>query len=163
MSERTEERTQARDVEDLLAEVNGESDTGQDATPSGESETRRTRLRKRAGGLFSLRAFLLALVLTVVGVGLGGVVPLLGAVLRFVGVFGGAFVFGAVSERRHYAEAGLAGALVPGVGTFLNYFALTVAGVALPVIAIAVGLGLCCGLLGHYFGRDLRDGLTREL
>lgn len=163
MAERTEERTRGRDVEDLLAEVNGEDATpDEERTPTRDSGTWGT-LRERADGLFSVRAFLLALVLTTIGVVLGGFVPLFGVVLRFVGVFGAAFSFGLVSERRRYLEAGLAGALVPAVGTLLDYFALTVAGVGLPVIAIAAGVGLLAGVVGHYFGRDLRDGLTREL
>jgi hypothetical protein len=157
--DRAGERTTTRDTDELLAEVGTTDETGGEPTQASDEPT----LRERAGDVFSVRAFLVALALTAVGVVLGGFVPLLGAVLRYAGVFGATFALGAASERHHYFEAGLAGALVPTVGTLLEYFALTVAGVGLPVIAIAAGIGLLAGLAGHYFGRDLRDGLTREL
>ena len=163
MADRAGERTTTRDTDELLAEV--ERTTADDAggeperTPASDGPTTRERIQ----GVFSPRAFLVALALVAVGVLLGGFVPVLGAVLRYVGVFVATFVLGAVSERRHYLEAGLAGALVPAVGTLLDYFALTIAGVGVPVIAIAAGVGLLAGLAGHYFGRDLRDGLTHEL
>jgi phage-related tail protein len=158
--DRAGERTTTRDTDELLAEVETTTDeAGGDATAASDDPT----MRERAGDVFSVRAFLVALALTAVGVVLGGFVPLLGAVLRYVGVFAATFALGAASERRHYLEAGLAGALVPTAGTLLEYFALTVAGVGIPVIAIAAGVGLLAGLAGHYFGRDLRDGLTREL
>ena len=163
MADRAGERTTTRDTDELLAEV--ERTTADDAggeperTPASDGPTTRERIQ----GIFSPRAFLVALALVAVGVLLGGFVPVLGAVLRYVGVFVATFVLGAASERRHYLEAGLAGALVPAAGTLLDYFALTIAGVGVPVIAIAAGVGLLAGLAGHYFGRDLRDGLTREL
>jgi hypothetical protein len=158
------ESTKTRDVDELLAEV----DDGAANTDEGQQRTSRAAdgdatLRERAERVFSPRAFLVALVLSVIGVALGGFVPILGAVLRFVGVFAAGFALGAVGEDRHYIEAGLAGALVPGVGTLVSSFALVLGGVGLPVIAVAVGLGLLAGLAGHYFGRDLRDGLTREV
>jgi hypothetical protein len=159
--DRAGERTTTRDTDELLAEV--ETTTDADHEPTSQPPDDGPTLRERAGGLFSARAFLVALALTAVGVVLGGFVPILGAVLRYVGVFGATFALGAASDRRHYLEAGLAGALVPTAGTLLEYFALTIAGVGLPVIAIAAGIGLLAGLAGHYFGRDLRDGLTREL
>lgn len=162
MADRAGERTTTRDTDELLAEV--ERTTADEA--SGEPERtpdEGSTTRERIQGVFSPRAFLVALALVAVGVLLGGFVPVLGAVLRYVGVFVATFALGVASERRHYLEAGLAGALVPALGTLLDYFALTIAGVGVPVIAIAAGVGLLAGLSGHYFGRDLRDGLTREL
>ncbi|HET7324046.1 MAG TPA: hypothetical protein VFJ06_06925, partial [Halococcus sp.] len=67
------------------------------------------------------------------------------------------------SDHRHYPEAGVAGALVAGGWSVLGSFTLVLVGYGLPLIAGSAGIGLVCGLLGHYFGRDLRDGLTREL
>ncbi|WP_435077424.1 hypothetical protein [Halococcus sp. AFM35] len=160
MADRAGERTTTRDTDELLAEVETTADEA-DGEPAQASDG--PTLRERVGRFFSVRAFFVALALVAVGVVLGGFVPVLGAVLRYVGVFAATFALGAASERRHYLEAGLAGALVPTIGTLLEYFALTIAGVGLPVIAIAAGIGLLAGLAGHYFGRDLRDGLTREL
>jgi hypothetical protein len=162
MADRAGEQTTTRDTDELLAEVETTTTTdepGGEPAPANDGPA----VRERMQSVFSPRAFLVALALVAVGVTLGGLVPILGAVLRYVGVFVATFALGAASERRHYLEAGLAGALVPTLGTLLEYFALTIAGVGLPVIAIAAGVGLLAGLVGHYFGRDLRDGLTREL
>ncbi|EMA51092.1 hypothetical protein [Halococcus thailandensis] len=160
MADRAGEQTTTRDTEELLAEVETTSEAVDDE-PATASDG--PTLRERAEDVFSVRTFVVALALTAVGVVLGGFVPILGAILRYVGVFFATFALGAASERRHYVEAGLAGALVPAVGTLLDYFALTIGGVGAPVIAVAAGVGLLAGLVGHYFGRDLRDGLTREL
>ncbi|EMA40064.1 hypothetical protein C448_14088 [Halococcus morrhuae DSM 1307] len=160
MADRAGEQTTTRDTDELLAEVETTAEAVDDEPPTASDGP---TLRERAGDVFSVRTFVVALALTAVGVALGGLVPILGAILRYVGVFFATFTLGAASERRHYVEAGLAGALVPALGTLLDYFALTIGGVGAPVIAVAAGVGLLAGLVGHYFGRDLRDGLTREL
>lgn len=33
----------------------------------------------------------------------------------------------------------------------------------LPLVAVGGGVGLVLALLGHYFGRDLRAGLTEDI
>lgn len=117
--------------------------------------------------VFSVRTFLIALVLAVVGLVLGGLVPVVGVVGRFVGLFAAAFVVGLVAARRSYLEVALAGAVAAGLG-----FLLSALGTALfPVVADygteIAGVGAATGLLvsvaGHYFGRDLRAGLTAEV
>ena len=164
MADRAGERTKTRDVDELLSEVDDsatDADDGRQRTSHGTD--REPTLRERAGDVFSPRVFLAALVLTAIGVSLGRFVPLVGGLLGFVGVFFVAFALGVVSEQRHYTEAGLAGALVASGWSVLGSFTLVLVGVGLPLVAASAGLGLLCGLLGHYFGRDLRDGLTREL
>ena len=93
-------------------------------------------------------------------------IPLLGVVGAPLGVFAGAFVLGLVSGERRYLEFALAGALAGGVGAFSGtLFRIAVfsdVGFA-PVFAVAGGVGLALALLGHYFGRDLRDGLTSSI
>ena len=37
------------------------------------------------------------------------------------------------------------------------------AGDGAPLAAVAGGVGALVGAVGNYFGRDLRDGLTREI
>lgn len=181
-------KTKTRDVDDLLAEVDditGEGDesrrrgssdragattteattagpttTEADATRSGTGST----LRRRMDGVFSLKAFVVALVLTAVGSGLGGFIPLIGGPLAFLGLFLATFVLGAIGSRRYYAEAGLAAGLVAGGSALQNHIYLAFVDGSGPVfIAGFAVIGLVCGVLGHYFGRDLRDGLTRDL
>jgi Na+/citrate or Na+/malate symporter len=58
---------------------------------------------------------------------------------------------------------GLAGAVVGAILGVLGNLVLAVATLGVPVAATAAGAGAFAAVVGHYFGRDLRDGLTREL
>jgi hypothetical protein len=124
-------------------------------------------LRRRFGRLFALRPFLLALVLSVVGLVVGGSVPLIGSIGRLIGVALAGFVLAFLVAGRRYVEAGLAGALAAGLGFVLA----TLNSALFPVIAdygvriagIGTTAGLLAALVGHYFGRDLRAGLTKDL
>ncbi|MGQ4555128.1 hypothetical protein [Halobellus sp. GM3] len=143
-----------------------------DRTDAGEA-TRRGSLR---GALpskptFSIRSFLLVLALSVVGVVAGGSIPLVGSVGQFVGLFVVAFGVGAVGSRRRYLEIGLAGAVAAGLAFVLGTLTSVFAPVALRILAdygiaiagVGTGAGALASLAGYYFGRDLRDGLTRDV
>jgi hypothetical protein len=139
-----------------------------------------TGLRGRLHGLFSLRTFLLAVVLSTAGVLVGGVaggvlpIPLLGTAGRLLGLFVAAFVLGLVVADRRYVEAGLAGAVTAAVSFLLAALGAAFTGF-FPVAAdmlsrygptvagVGAGTGLLVALVGYYFGRDLRNGLTREI
>jgi hypothetical protein len=124
-------------------------------------------LRRRFATLFSIKTFLLALALSLAGLFLGGAVPVIGLAGRFVGVALAGFAVGLVAGRRRYAEVGLAGAVTAGLG----FVASALGTVLIPMVAdygveiagLGATAGLVAALLGHYFGRDLRAGLTREL
>jgi hypothetical protein len=163
------ERSANERVVDLDLEL--EPDDGFTSNDSGDESSGRSGLRERLGGLFSPRVFLLALVLSVVAVVAGGAVPLVGFVGRLVGLFAVAFLVGVLGSDRRYLEVGLAGGLASGlgfvVGTLTNAFfpfavrLLTEYGVVIAGVGVAVGA--LAALVGHYVGRDLRDGLTRDL
>lgn len=133
--------------------------------------SRRSRLRRRVGRLFSLRVFLGSLLLAVVGMTLGGAVPLVGFAGRIVGLFVVGFLVGLLAEHRRYLEVGMAGGVASGLGFLLS----TLGSAFLPVaadllaeygVAIAGGgalAGVVVTVIGHYFGRDLRAGVTREV
>ncbi|WP_049987243.1 hypothetical protein [Halobellus rufus] len=120
---------------------------------------------------FSVRSFLVVLALSVVGVVAGGAIPLVGALGQFLGLFAAAFAIGAVGSRSRYLEVGLAGAVAAGLafvlGTLTSVFTPLAVGVladyGVAIAGVGTGTGLLAALLGHYFGRDLRDGLTREV
>jgi hypothetical protein len=180
MAERTEERTRDREresavdpeIEALLDDRPSRSSSGStdhspsDSTPTGTGGLR-ARLRGRSGDLFALRPFGAMLVLSLVGGLLGGVIPLVGGLAGLLGVFLSAFGVGLVSSDRHYVEAGLAGAVAAGVTLVLG--SLNLAFIAAlrdfgPEFGvIGAGAGLLVALIGHYFGRDLRDGLTMDI
>ncbi|WP_224334799.1 hypothetical protein [Haloprofundus halobius] len=130
----------------------------------------------RLGRLFAPKAFLLALALSLVGVFLGGLVPVVGAIpgvdllLRALGLFAAAFVVGLVSERPRYVEVALAGALVgvfsvvlSTLGAFLPVAVNVISEYGVELGGVGAAVGAFVTLLGHYFGRDLRDGVTREI
>lgn len=162
-------------------------DDGVGTRPRGRAESdsasggRLGGVRRRVGGLFSVRAFLLALVLCVVGLFVGGAVPIVGGLTRFLGLFAAAFVLGVVGSRRRYAEVGLAATLASGLGFLLATFGTLTMPFLVRILArwgfdarglgfagaglagVGAGAGLVVALAGYYFGRDLRDGLTREV
>ena len=112
------------------------------------------------------RSVLLTFGVVVLSVLLASSVPLLSVVGAPLGIFAGAFALGLASGTRRYVEFALGGALVSGLGAFqgslFRVAVLSNVGFA-PVFAVAGGLGLVIALLGHYFGRDLRNGLTASV
>jgi len=141
----------------------GGDDTDADDAPADG----RIGIGRRVRRLFAPRVFLLALGLSVGGLVAGGAVPIVGYLGRFVGIALGAFVLGFLSAPRRYVEAGLAGALAAGLGFVLGALDTAllpvVADYGLQIAGVGTTVGLLAALLGHYFGRDLRAGLTKEL
>lgn len=122
-----------------------------------------TRVRSRAGKFVSGRALVLSLVLVVVGILLvGGALPL-GTLGDLFGIVVAAFLYGVAAEARHYVETALAGAVAGGGSALLGNLVLSLLGAGIPMVALGAVAGALAALLGHYLGRDLRDGLTRDL
>ena len=177
------EEESERSVDDLLADVErltDDEDTDATATTGAESswspdESARASPKESAGGrlsgLFSPRLFLVALVLSIVAVVAGGAVPIVGVIGRLVGLFVVAFAIGAVASDRHYLEVGLAGAVASGMGfvvstltsAFFPFAVRLLSEYGIAIAGVGAGVGALAALVGHYVGRDLRDGLTREL
>ena len=171
MAERDRQRQRERssDIEsDVGVDAGGDVDAGVaddllEEPPRPESSGGvRTRVRETARTVATGRSLAAALVLVAAGTLLvGELLP--GPVGTFLGIALGGSLYGTLSDTRHYAETSLAGALAGGVSVLLGNLALSLIGVGVPlVVAGAVGGGLA-GLVGHYLGRDLRDGLTREV
>lgn len=122
-----------------------------------------SRISSLRGGVFSTRAFGIALLLVIVVGLIFGALPLFGFVGNLLGIAVAGFVYGLGTDSRRYVELGLAGAIA-GAGFVLLgnvVFAILGGGVAL-LLAGAISGGIA-GVAGHYFGRDLRRGLTDEL
>jgi len=98
-------------------------------------------------------------------------VPLVGTLGSAAGLFAAAFLLGVVLSRRRYPEVGVAGAAVGAVtavtGTltaaFLPIGVDLLAEYGVGLAAVGGGVGLLVALGGHYLGRDLRAGLTRDV
>lgn len=161
------DRTRTRDAStDAAGEFDAEFEPD-DRRRAGESTSEdaglRDRAAERAGSLFSPRLFIAALLVTVAALfAASTVVPLPGAGL--VGVFASAFLFGLAVEDRRYTEVALAGGIAAAGSTLLDFAVVAfLGGFGVSLAALAGGLGAVVGALGVYFGRDLRDGLTRDL
>ena len=165
----TDELLQDLDREAGVDDLAGD-DADRERDRSGErSGGRLAGLRGRVGRLFSVRRFAVAFVLTLGAFLLAnavpfvGAIPLLGSVAGLLGVFLAGFALGAAG-RRGYLELFVAGAATAGVGLLLDQLVLSVVGgFAVPLAAVGATAGAVAAVLGHYFGRDLRDGLTRSL
>lgn len=136
---------------------------GPEPDPDSASATDRVRSRLAApfSSLFSLRLFLVALALCIVGMVLGStLVPLPGTGLAGIAVAG--FVVGLAREDRRYLELLLAGTVASGAGVVFEYALVVLVGGFAPV-AFGTAAGAIAAVAGHYFGRDLRQGLVREV
>lgn len=149
-----------------------ETATGSTDTATATNSTSRLGgMRRRLGSLFSVKLFLGTLLLAVVAMALGGMIPLVGFLGRFVGLFVVGFVVGVVATHRRYLEVATAGGVASGLGFLLSTLGSTFLPVAADLLArygvALAGGGAVAGMLvavaGHYFGRDLRDGLTRDI
>ncbi|QLG50383.1 DUF456 domain-containing protein [Natrinema halophilum] len=140
--------------------------------PTAESETgaSRSRLsrltsplasRLSLGRYFSPKVFL-ALVLTL-GIGLVAGATVLPFGGRVIGMFVGAFAAGLIGSNRQYLEISAAGVSVGGVAAVLSHTMLAVAGSGQTLVAVGATAGLFAAVGGYYFGRDLRDGLSRDI
>jgi hypothetical protein len=105
-------------------------------------------------------------IVVLAGAFIGGLVPIpfVGGLAQLLGVGVATFLHGTVAEKSRYAEtfvaSGVVGFLFALVTT--NLF-LTLSGIGVPLLAISTAATIVVALLGHYFGRDLRDGLTRDI
>lgn len=185
--QRSDEQEQS--VDDLLAEVNdltgggGRDEAGRSRGRDAAARTGRGR-GERSGGIrgrlpslsrprlgFSPRSFLVVLLLSVAGMVVGSGIPFVGLVGQFLGLFAAAFLVGLVGSRRRYLETGLAGAIAAAIGfvllplasAFFPFAVRLLADYGVAVAGVGAGTGLLASLAGHYFGRDLRDGVTRDV
>lgn len=155
MSERTAERTRESDAD---AESAGPIATDVTDTSTGETDD-----GDSGGSYFSPRALVVAFVAVGAGMTLGSLVP----VIPFTAVAGipvGAFLHGLLDSERRYAETAIAGGLLSGLAAVSALLPQLLAGLnGTRLFAVAAVVGAVLAVLGHYFGRDLRDGLTRDL
>lgn len=117
--------------------------------------------RLSLGRYFSPKAYL-ALVLAF-GAGLLGGATVLPVAGRLIGTLAVAFLVGLLASKRRYLEAGAAGVSVGGVAALLNNTILAAAGSGRSLVAVGATVGFLAAITGYYFGRDLRDGLSREI
>lgn len=136
--------------------VDDESDTG-----SSRSWLAPLASRLSLGRYFSPKEYV-ALVL-VVGAGLLAGATALPIAGRLIGMFVTAFAVGLLASKRRYLEMTAAGVSVGGVAAVANHAILAAAGSGRTLVAVGASVGLLTSVVGYYFGRDLRDGLRRDI
>lgn len=139
------------------------ADGGADGSP-GLRARWRERTRRGTRWVFSLRAFLGALAFTLGMLVATTFLPIgdsLGSAAGLAAIFVAGFTLGMVGWRR-YIEVALAGGAAAAVGTVLQGLALTVFASIAPSTVLGAGSGLLAAAVGHYVGRDIHAGLTRE-
>jgi len=166
----SEETDPLEDLDGLLDDdLAGEAGDEGGQSGSGAPPTSRIGID---GRWLSLKLLGVTIVAVGVGVVAGGLVPLVGGTLgAAAGILLGTFLVGLATGGRRYVETGLTGALA-GAGTAVS----NVLGIGflpigldylsqwgLPLLVVGGALGLALGLLGHYFGNDLRAGVTGDL
>lgn len=162
------QRTDERDPSTV--DVQSDADAGVQRRP-GAAERSPNAAAAGGSGLFAPKAFLGILIASFAGAVLGGSIPVVGLFGRFLGLLAVGFAVGLLSGRRRYLEVGIAGAVVSAfllvLSTMFSLFAPfaidLVARYGLAIAGAGAGAGFLASIVGHYFGRDLRDGLTREV
>lgn len=165
---------------DIESEVDTAADTGLDldtgigdgqrgdTRQSGAESTDtgvRGRVKSRAGSLVSSGGLVAGIVLSLLGIFLVNAIPLVGSI-RLIGLLGipmGTFVHGLVREDSRYVEAMLGGAIAGGGAVLLSVLFLALFGVGTGLVGIATVGGAIAGGVGHYFGRDFKSGLSRDV
>ena len=171
MAEREEQLDRERDAIDVSGvDIPDDGDFGVDIPDDALDET--TSQEEDSGGLrqyassrigLSKRGLAVSAVVALVGVlGLGALFPF-GMIGNLLGLFVAAFLYGTVAGDSQYLSLGLTSAGVSGLAALLGNLTLTLLGPGIPIAAVGAVGGFVAGVLGHYFGRDLRDGLTREI
>lgn len=110
---------------------------------------------------FSPKSFLAIGLAVAAGTFVGSLVlPMFGGV---GGMLAMAFGVGLLAARRRYLEVILAAAPIGAAAAVVNNPVVAVAGSGRAVLAVGAATGLVACLVGYYFGRDLRDGLFRDI
>jgi len=154
------------DVSDADFDVSSagfETDSGFEATESNREKGGGGWLRSRLGSVATARSLLVAFVLSVAGLVLVGAVPFLGIVGELLGIVAAGFAYGLGSSSRRYVEMAVAGALAGGGTALLGNLVVALVASGMTLVAVGIVGGALAGVVGHYFGRDLRHGLTRDL
>jgi hypothetical protein len=153
---------------DAPSTTDGSSAESTDRTSEGQGLLSRLRpsvgVSNPLGALPTPRSLAVSFGVVVGSMVVAGALLPLGDIGSILGIFLGALVLGLASGRQRYLELVASGAVAAAVSVVLGQLLLSaVAGLAVPLAAVGGGGGAAAALLGHYFGRDLRDGLTRDV
>jgi hypothetical protein len=150
-------------LDDSLTDLDTDVGVEREREQSTEDSSDAGVVRSRLGKVATTRSLGTALALSVVGVVAFGFVPILSIANTLLGIAAAGFAYGLGSEERRYVEMALAGAVTGGATTLLGNLAVAVFASGGTLLGVALLAGAAAGAVGHYFGRDLRAGLTADL
>ncbi|RQG92243.1 DUF456 domain-containing protein [Natrarchaeobius chitinivorans] len=139
-----------------------ETDADHTAEPD-SGRLARLRPNRSAREYFSPKAFLAVLVLAGTGLFVGSAVLPLGGLGRIVGLLAVTFLLGLLTSKRRYLETSVAGASAGAISMVFFSLPLLIVGSGRTGLAVGAALGLVVSVFGYYFGRDLRNGLVRDI
>jgi len=153
------------DFEESMSDFDTEYgvEAGTATSPDEQSSEDAGVIRSRLASIATLRSLGTALALSVVGIVALGFVPILSIANGALGIATAGFAYGLGSEHRRYLEMALAGAVSGGGTTLLGNLAVAAFALGTTLLGVALLAGAVTGVVGHYFGRDLRAGLTADL
>jgi|AntRauTorckE6833_2_1112554.scaffolds.fasta_scaffold00278_19 type III secretory pathway component EscS len=152
-------------LDDSLSDLGGTDTARESATDArgGSTATSTGGDDRRFRKYFDPKSAGVSAVLVLAGALAGGVVPLVGAFTQLLGVGGATFLHGLGASDSRYAETFVASAVVGGLVAAVTNLKFLAFGSAVPYLAITTALMVVVALVGHYFGRDLRAGLTQDV
>lgn len=147
-------------TQDADLEGNSTADAGSD-TGSSRSWLSPITSRLSLGRYFSPKEYVALVGVLSAGVLAGAtVLPFAG---RMIGMFTVAFTVGLLASKRRYLEMSAAGISVGAVAAVLGNAVLAAVGSGQSLVAVGATVGLLASVVGYYFGRDLRDGLSQDI
>lgn len=157
------ERSVETGLDDSLTDLDTEVDVETTSEQSTEESDDAGVVRSQLGKVATTRSLGTALALSVVGIVAFGFVPILSVANTMLGIAAAGFAYGLGSDQRRYVEMAVAGAVSGGGATLLGNLAVAVLASGATLLGLAILAGGAAGAVGHYFGRDLRAGLTADL
>ncbi|WP_435359339.1 hypothetical protein [Haloarchaeobius sp. DFWS5] len=133
----------------------------------GDSRSKATKQQSSSSGdagwkhYFNPKSFLLVGLLLTVGFVAGGFAPL-GGIGAWFGMVIAAFAYGLGTSNGRYAETAVAGGGVGLLTALVNNMQFAFLPNGQWFLAFGAFLGLLGGVVGYYFGSDLRNGLTGD-
>jgi len=136
---------------------------GDDSPQDASGGVLRSLYGKTVGRVLSTRSLGVALVTTFVFSMLFSLIPFVGLLGKLLGIGAAGFLYGIVGSSNRYPEHLLAGGIVGGGSALLGNLLVIGFGSMTGLLALGVLGGALTATVGHYFGRDMRRGLTRDI
>ncbi len=123
----------------------------------------RSMYGRTLGRVLSSRGLVTALALALVFSFVFSLIPFVGLLGNLLGIGVAGFVYGLGSSNSRYLELLLAGAIIGGGSAVFGNLLVITFGSMTGLLGIGLLGGAVTAIGGHYFGRDFRDGLTRDI